>query len=304
METGETVNHKSPSAAEFPGLVRMTDTELKISVQKFWDKLPCGAKHADAPPGSRHFYEQVEAQRYNEEFHIPMVAEFNLHAGERVLEVGCGLGTDGRQFSRCGVHYTGCDLSFRSLSLARQGFQIYGLTGQFSNVDAECLPFSENRFDLVYSNGVLHHSPNTEQAVREVYRVLRPGGKAIVMLYARSATFVVGVHVIGRARLEMARRRMGREAFNRMAGLPADFNGWLPSQTVINHSTDGVGNPHSKLYSKKQVRRMFASFRHVEIERHYFPRQKLPVIGPRLPRPMANWLGRALGCALIIKATK
>src|ERR1017187_6506907 len=75
------------------------------------------------------------------------------------------------------------------------------------------------------------------------------------------------------------RPSMGHEAFNRFVGLPLEHAGWLPEWVVINNSTDGVGNPHSKLYSAAQVRRAFSDFRSVRLEKHFFPRNKLPIIG-------------------------
>lgn len=279
--------------------------ELKAAVQQFWNNKPCGVKNTTAEPGTRVFYEEVEAHRYQEEFHIPVVGEFTDHPGEKVLEIGCGLGTDGRRFAQGGVDYTGCEFSFNSLRFARRGFDLFGLPGKFVCTDAERLPFSDARFDMVYSHGVLHHTPDTERTIQEVHRVLRPGGKAIIMLYAReSFSYVAGVQTLGRLRLEWVRLRMGREAFNRFVGLPPQHQGWLPNWLVINNSTDGLGNPLSKLYSSRQLRQMFSAFREVSLEKHYFPRRKVPLIGPYLPPALAYWLGRLVGSFWYIKAVK
>jgi len=91
---------------------------LKAAVQKFWNNKPGVVKNTSTEPGTQAFYEETEAYRYQEEFHIPAVAEFDQHPDEKVLECGCGLGTDGRQLARGKASYTGCDLSFRSLSAA------------------------------------------------------------------------------------------------------------------------------------------------------------------------------------------
>lgn len=278
---------------------------LKVAVQHFWDSKRCGAQNAVAEPGTLAFYREIETHRYQEEFHIPLIAEFDDHSGERVLEIGCGLGTDGRRFVKGGARYTGCDLSLRSLTLAQRGFELSDLLGSFVHTDAENLPFRDASFDVVYSHGVLHHTPYTERAIGEVYRVLRTGGKAIIMLYAReSFSYVIGAQTLGRLRLEWARLRMGREAFNRFVGLPLEFRGWLPDWIVINNSTDGLGNPLSKLYTRSQLRRLFSAFREMHLEKHYFPRHKIPVIGPHLPRAIAYWLGRAVGSFWYIKAVK
>jgi len=278
---------------------------LKAAVRRFWDNKPCGAKNTIAEPGTRAFYEEIEAHRYREEFHIPLVAEFNDHYGEKVLEIGCGLGTDGRHFVRGGANYISCDLSFHSLALARRGFELFGLPGAFVCADAENLPFPDASFDLVYCHGILHHTPDTERAIREIHRALVSGGKAIVMLYAReSFSYIVGAQTFGRLRLEWARLRMGRASFNHSVNLPPEHRGWLPDWVVINNSTDGLGNPLSKLYTRSQLQRIFSAFRDVRLEKHYFPRRKIPVIGPRLPRFVAYWLGRMMGSFWYIKAVK
>jgi ubiquinone/menaquinone biosynthesis C-methylase UbiE len=279
--------------------------DLKREIKRFWDDTPCGVKSTGLVPGTRAFFESVEAHRYREEFHIPQVVDFAAFAGMRVLEIGGGLGTDGRQFAKHGAHYVDADLSTGSLVLARQGFRAYGLTGHFLNTDAERLPFADGVFDAVYSHGVLHHTPETATAIREVHRVLRPGGRAIIMLYAReSAAYWVGVPVLGRLRLMRARQRMGRDAFNRMVALPPEHRGWIPFETVVNNSTDGVGNPLARFYSAAQIRTMFADFGGVRLEKHYFHRAKLPLIGRFLPQPVMAWLGRTVGGYWYVIATK
>ena len=281
-----------------------TAAELKDRVRRFWDNQPCGVRHGRAEPGTREFYKAVEAHRYAQEFHIPQVAEFTRHPNERVLEIGGGLGTDGRQFARNGAQYVDADLSRNSLTLARQGFRLERLPGAFTEADAEDLPFLSESFDVVYSHGVLHHTPDTERAIGEVYRLLKPGGKAIVMLYARESLGYVAAHLLGRARLAVLRRKMGRTAFKEFVGLPADHRGWLPTQIAVNNSTDGLGNPLSRFYTAKELRAMFGRFSSVTLEKHYFPRHKVPVIGPRLPRGVAAWLGKTAGSFWYIKAVK
>jgi ubiquinone/menaquinone biosynthesis C-methylase UbiE len=281
-----------------------TTAELKDRVRRFWDNQPCGVRHGQAEPGTREFYKTVEAHRYAQEFHIPEVAEFAQHRNERVLEIGGGLGTDGRQFARNGARYVDADLSRNSLTLAREGFRLERLQGAFTEADAEDLPFLSASFDVIYSHGVLHHTPGTQRALDEVFRLLKPGGKAIVMLYARESLGYVAAHVLGRARLELLRRKMGRAAFNEFVGLPADHRGWLPTQIAVNNSTDGLGNPLSRFYTAKELRAMFGRFSSVALEKHYVPRHKVPVIGPRLPRSVAAWLGRTAGSYWYIKAVK
>src|SRR5687767_14823273 len=129
---------------------------LKERVRAFWQENPCGIKFADAEPGTSRFYELVEAHRYTTEWHIPMAAGFADTQGLKVLEIGCGLGTDGAQFAEAGADYTGVDLTDAAVELARKRFELFNLPGTFATADAESLDFKDESFDLVYSQGVLH----------------------------------------------------------------------------------------------------------------------------------------------------
>src|SRR5205085_904898 len=117
-----------------------------------------------------------------------------------VLEAGCGIGTDGKQFARAGAVYTSIDFSPTALELARQRFAREGLSGEFVAGSLTELPFGDASFDLVYSVGVIHHIPDTERAVAEFRRVLRPGGRVLVMVYHRSSfNYHVSIMVLPRA---------------------------------------------------------------------------------------------------------
>src|ERR1700732_2938724 len=125
---------------------------LKDRVRAFWQANPCGAKFPAAEPGTRLFFEQVEEHRYSKEWHIPAAADFAGAAGLRVLEVGCGVGTDGAQFARAGADYAGVDLTEAAVTLARRRFELFGLAGELRTGDAVNLDFPDESFDLVYSH--------------------------------------------------------------------------------------------------------------------------------------------------------
>src|SRR5215211_8714114 len=119
----------------------MSENNLKLKerVRAFWQQNPCGTKFADAPPGSRRFYELVEEHRYKKEWHIPAAAGFALAKNLNVLEIGCGLGTDGAQFAKAGANYTAIDLTEAAVELAKRRFELFQLPGTFRTADAECL---------------------------------------------------------------------------------------------------------------------------------------------------------------------
>src|SRR5262245_52038365 len=155
--------------------------------EEFWGATRPGARFSDSERGTQKFFEEVESHRYDLEEHIPGIVRFERWANRDVLEVGCGLGTDGLRFARAGARYTGYDLAEDTIEFAKQNFVRDGQTGNFARGSADELPSPDASFDLVYSHGVIHHIERTEQAVSEFYRVLRPGGTALVMLYHRTS---------------------------------------------------------------------------------------------------------------------
>src|SRR5262249_1322595 len=124
----------------------------------------------------------------NREWHVPQVANFTGFRGKDVLEIGCGIATDGLEFARNGARYVGVDLTPAAIELAEERFRLFGVAGRFKLANAEeRLPFTDASFDHVYSFGVIHHSPNPDRIVTEIRRVLRRGGTFTVMLYNRAS---------------------------------------------------------------------------------------------------------------------
>lgn len=158
-------------------------------VAAYWNRRPCNIRHSVKEVGSRDYFDEVEARKYFVEPHIPGFAEFGRWKGKRVLEVGCGLGTDAVNFARAGADYVGLDLSEVSLDLARRRFEVFGLEGRFQIQNAETLSecVEPASFDLVYSFGVIHHTPNPEAVIREIRKVIRPDGELRMMLYAANS---------------------------------------------------------------------------------------------------------------------
>src|SRR5438094_3579301 len=175
----------------------------KERAREQWTGDPAGAIYGrEHEFGTREFFDAVEQHRYREYAPwMPRAMGFDQFAGERLLEVGCGMGTDLLQFARGGAEVTGVDLTPRSIQISRQHLDVYGARGDFAISDGENLPFAGESFDVVYSNGVLHHTPDTVGAVREVHRVLRPGGQARVMLYHRGSVHYWGQIIFRRGLL-------------------------------------------------------------------------------------------------------
>jgi ubiquinone/menaquinone biosynthesis C-methylase UbiE len=297
----------------------MSDAEynLKDRVRAFWQANPCGTKFSDAEPGTRLFYERVEEHRYEKEWHIPEAAGFASAGGLKVLEIGCGLGTDGAQFARAGANYTGVDLTEAAIDLARRRFELFDLAGEFRTADAENLDFADESFDLVYSHGVLHHTPDTERAVREVHRVLRPGGRAVVMLYHRdSYNYRVNIGMFRRMGAHLLKTETGLKLVHRLTGEPVDSlreharrikedeQSYLAPGEFLNQHTDGAGNPLARVYSRREALELFKDFAEVELRTYFLNKRWLPIIGGVLPRSMEARLASRWGWHLWIYAKK
>ena len=158
-------------------------------VQDFWDRRPCNIRHSPLEPGTRAYFEQVAERRYFVEPHVRDFADFAAWSGRRVLEIGCGIGTDGVQFARAGANYTGVDVSEVSLDLARRAFAAFGLPATLIRANAETIDevLPAGAFDLVYAFGVIHHTPSPRDVVAAVRRVIRQHGVFKLMVYARES---------------------------------------------------------------------------------------------------------------------
>jgi ubiquinone/menaquinone biosynthesis C-methylase UbiE len=246
----------------------------KESVREFWEASPCGSQYPEAEAGTEAYFAQLEQSRYELEPFIPSFAQFERSRGRDVLEVGFGLGTDFMQFARAGAQLHGTDLTQAAANAVRKRLAYEGLAADVRVGDAEALPFKDDSFDLVYSWGVLHHTPNTEMALSEVRRVLRPGAEARIMLYSRRSWAALGVWL--------------RHAVR--AGRP-----WRSFGDVIATNVESRG---TKAYTSRELKQMFAAFAEVELHRYVTPYDR------RVAGPLANITGNRLGWFVGIVARK
>jgi ubiquinone/menaquinone biosynthesis C-methylase UbiE len=158
-------------------------------VEAYWNRRPCNIRHSKLEVGTRAYFDEVEERKYFVEHHIPEFAQFERWKGKKVLEVGCGIGTDAANFARAGAEYTAVELSEKSLDLARRRFEVFGLKGKFIACNAERLSehVDGRAFDLVYSFGVIHHTPDQRAVVWEIRRVIKDDGEFRLMVYAKNS---------------------------------------------------------------------------------------------------------------------
>ncbi len=284
----------------------------------FWSENQPGFRFSESRVGTPAFFLDVEAHRYALEPHILEVVDFPSWNGSDVLEVGCGIATDGARFARAGARYTGLDSSAEALELARARFGMEDLTGSFLGAPATALPFDERSFDLVYSHGVIHHVEDTRRAVEEFRRVLRPGGTALVMLYHRNSfNYRFTVSVLRRLMAAVLLVPGSPAALNRLTREPpAIFEGhrdllrrhglrYLTDNRLwLSNNTDGPGNPLSKVYSRQQARELFAGFVEVRCAVRFLNLRAYPR-GERLEASsVAKALGQRVGWHLYVRASR
>ena len=263
----------------------------KQHAREQWSQDPCGAMYgAKYEFATREFFDEVERHRYQEYAPwMPSVMGFDQFKGKRLLEVGCGMGTDLLQFARGGSVCTGIDLTPRSVEISSLHFGLYDMRADFVLGDGESLPFADESFDVVYSNGVLHHTPDTARAVRELHRVLRPGGLAKVMLYHRNSLYYWTEIILHRGVL--------RGHFLR---------GHSPEEIMSRYVeySEHEARPLVKVYSRRQARSLFAPFGEVETEVEQMIHEELRLFRPLVSEKAFRRLRRSAGWNVIITARK
>ena len=245
----------------------------KDIVRDFWTRNVC---YIDVPKtgeiGSRAFFEEDEAVRYHYHYHLLPLFDSLTHQypGGRLLEIGCSMAADLLQLARRGFYVTGIDLTEAGIALAKQRFALYDLPAELRVGDAENLAFEDNTFDIVYSHGVLHHTPNIEGAIQEVFRVLKKGGVAVVMLYHRhSLNFVA----------------------HKLLQIPPDGSREDPVPIV-------------RTYSRDEVRTLFSEFSEVQINVAYLFGRGWRKVNRLIPLSLHRFLGKHIGWHLIIRGVK
>ncbi len=181
----------------------------EAAVRRYWDSHPLGLQYVTEPGlevGSPEFFAHIRP--WMNPFKFPWIMQrierqAEILEGKHLLEVGCGLGFDSLEFLKRGVRVTASDLTPTAVELARRHFEIEGVAPEDVRVESGLgLSFADGTFDAVWSNGVLHATGDTRKAIDEVYRVLKPGGRAIISHFYRKPSWMYLLHHMGRENIE------------------------------------------------------------------------------------------------------
>jgi SAM-dependent methyltransferase len=261
---------------------------MENEIKDFWQTHPCGAElvgdlNEETRAEYEGFFRRYDEYRYSTEPHIlPNLDRIDFR-GKKVLEIGLGQGADSEQIARRGGIYSGVDLTDEAIKRTRMRFALRALSFErIEQASALDLPFDDHSFDIVFSHGVLHHIPEIEAAEREIFRVLKPDGELVVMLYAkRSLNYLLSIGTLRRLGL------LGLFTFGVKAGgiygdhlrnaKAAGVWNYLKMENFINVSTDGPFNPYSKVYDLNEVRKDFPHFDIVKTEKHFMHAPPLKV---------------------------
>lgn len=215
----------------------MYNEQLKEQVKNYWNKGSCGTELTQQQKFSQAYFEEIEQQRYKIEPEIFAFAQYPRFHGKKVLEVGVGAGTDFLQWVRSGAQAHGIDLTHEAIDNVTQRLALYGLQASDLRVaDAENLPYSDGYFDCVYSWGVIHHSPDMEQCLREIIRVTKPGGTIKLMVYNRRSLVAMYLYL----------------RFGLLKGRP--FQSFAK---ILFHHQESLG---TKAYTHKEIKKMVAKY--------------------------------------------
>lgn len=260
----------------------------KSETVKQWSNDPCGiVGAAGVPLYTKEFYERIDKNRYQE--YAPWMKEamgFDRFNGKKVLEIGFGMGTDLFQFAEGGADVYGVDLTPRHLEIASKRFSLFNRTAHLQLADAESLPFADNTFDVVYTFGVIHHTPETDKAVGEIHRVLKPGGRAIIGLYHRNSIYyylnILLPFVAFRFLFESYRRTLSR----------------------IEYRENSDACPLVKMVSRADMKELTRAFSRCSFECHHLEKSHFGPFRYIVPRFLLSLLERRFGWYLIAKCEK
>ena len=275
----------------------MSFAEVQITrVKDYWNNRPCNIRHSTQPIGTKEYFDEVEVRKYMVESHIPAFADFEQWRGKRVLEIGCGIGTDTINFARHGAQVTTVDLSAKSMELAQQRAAVFNLQDRIRFLPGNAEQLSTfvpvEPYDLIYSFGVIHHTPHPDNVLEELRKYTHPGTVIKIMVYHRRSYKVAWIFATE-----------GKGQF------------WKLSEIIARNAEAQTGCPIAYTYTRKEGRELLErhGFKVTKVEvDHIFPYRIRDYVQYRyvrepyfawMPPPMFRALEHRIGWHLLLTAT-
>jgi ubiquinone/menaquinone biosynthesis C-methylase UbiE len=217
-------------------------TNTVQAVHDYWNSHTLGFQYVTDPtiePGSPEFFAHIRP--WMNPYKFPWIMEriereAALLQGKHLLEIGCGMGYDSLEFIKRGVRVTATDLTPNAVKMTIRHFEVEGVKAQaVHTANALALPFGQNTFDAVWSNGVLHATGDTERAIQEARRVLKPGGRAIISHFYRKPSWMYYLHRLGRENIEYKEEDPPVNEFYTEDEILAMFHGFEVIEAVQDH---------------------------------------------------------------------
>lgn len=269
--------------------------EMIKEVESYWDNRPCNLKHSRMPIGTKEYFDEVEQKKYFVEPHIKEFAEFDKWKGKKVLEIGCGLGTETINFVRAGANVTVIELSKGSLNLAKKRAEVYGfkdrITFYHGNAEELDTVLEPQIFDLIWSFGVIHHSPYPEKIIEQIKKYMNSKTELRIMVYYKFSWKVFWIIM-----------KFGKGAF------------WKINKLLAIYSEAQLGCPVTFAYSKSSFKELLKGLNIQDTKvKHIFP-WKFPEYKLNeykkvwyfrwIPKRVFRWLESKFGWHLCVKALK
>lgn len=265
----------------------LSPDEYKAQTKINWTTAPCGSSYSGKELMTKEFYEEVEHHRYSTHpWILENIGRFDLK-GKKLLEIGYGMGTDHLSLARQGAELFGLDLTPKNLEITRRRLHLFGFDSQLAVGDAERLPYNDQSFDFVYSFGVIHHSPDTQKIISEIYRILKPGGRCWITVYHRNSIFfwwslfIYDWIIKGGRKRETLKQRISR----------IEYPNINPNLVI-------------RLFGRKEIERMFYRFSKVKTTVNHLIRDDIALFGKYLPEALLKLLSRISGWYIIVDARK
>ncbi len=262
---------------------------VKEEIRNFWNENPVGSNFVTYEKG-KEFYQKYDQFRYETEGHILKELDAINFEAKKVLEIGIGQGADSMQIAERGALYYGVDLTEESVRRVKERFKLFEKNWEeISVADARKLPYESGFFDVVYTHGVIHHSPKIRAIVSEIYRVLKPGGKAIAMVYHKnSVNYHLSIAIVRRLGLlvlalfpfmiSIVRDVTGERKeriIKHIKALKSSGLSYLRMRNFIHKSTDGPDNVYSSVWSRKSIKLVFKGFSTIDTRVHFLNERHL-----------------------------